>query len=361
MALASYSDARQNSYDALASGPFELFGRKHELLVGAMASRRVANDYSIGFVFPRSSMGNYYDWTGDYPEPDFSSAKYALIHTEIKQSAIYGAARFSLAASLKLILGGRISDYDITSQYKRHGEFTPYAGLVYDLNDRYSAYASYAEIFAPQNYRDRDNQLLKPATGKNAELGLKGEYLNGRVNASAALFETRLDNVAQTDTGYLLPNGTQAYYGANGTRSRGVDVDLQGELAGGWHLSAGASHFSASSAAGARLNSQLPRSTVRLFTTYRVPALNRLTVGGGVTWQSRYYQAATSPGGASNVEQQPYRLATLMARYAVSRDVDLALNVNNLFDKKYTVMSGFYNQVLYGAPRSFMLTLNYKL
>uniref|UniRef100_UPI0024792E82 ABC transporter ATP-binding protein n=1 Tax=Variovorax paradoxus TaxID=34073 RepID=UPI0024792E82 len=37
---------------------------------------------------------------------------------------------------------------------RRHEVLTPYAGLVYDLGEHYSAYASYTDIFQPQNYRD---------------------------------------------------------------------------------------------------------------------------------------------------------------------------------------------------------------
>ena len=45
----------------------------------------------------------------------------------------------------------------------------PYVGAVYDLNDTYSVYASYTDIFMPQeNYnRDRDNKLLEPDEGQN--------------------------------------------------------------------------------------------------------------------------------------------------------------------------------------------------
>ncbi len=50
-----------------------------------------------------------------------------------------------------------------------------------------------------------------------------------------------------------------------------------------------------------------------------------------------------------------------MAKYRATRNIDLMLTVNNLTDRRYTLMSGFYNQVVYGAPRNIVLTLNYKL
>ncbi len=366
--LASKTATRQNSFDAMASGPFQLFGRRHEVVVGVMGSKRTSNQDSTGFVFGRTPMGSIYDWRGNYPELDFAAAGYTPTNITTKQSGVYSAARFSLADPLKLIIGGRFSNYELDQDtngarfhYKKTGEFTPYAGLIYDINDTYSAYVSYTEIFNPQTYRDRDGNVLKPTTGKNKEIGLKGEYLDGRLNASVSLFEARLDNLGQIDAGQILSDGTQAYYGASGTKSRGIDVDLQGELMPDWNLYAGVSHFTGSDSSDARLSSQLPRTTARLFTTYRLPgAWNKLTVGGGVSWQSRFYQSATSPSGAVTAEQKPYALASLMARYAATDNIELAVNVNNLFDKKYTVMNGFFNQMLYGEPRNVMATVSVK-
>ncbi|WP_215395870.1 TonB-dependent siderophore receptor [Rheinheimera oceanensis] len=366
--LASDTATRQNSFDAMTSGPFQLFGRQHELVVGVMGSKRTSNQNSTGFIFGLTPMGSIYDWNGNYPELDFAAAGYTPTDITTKQSGAYSAARFSLTEPLKLIIGGRFSNYEIDQDtngvrfhYEKTGEFTPYAGLVYDINETYSAYISYTEIFNPQTYRDRDGNVLKPTTGKNKEVGLKGEYLNGRLNASVSLFEARLDNLGQTDPGQILPDGTQAYYGASGTKSRGIDVDLQGELTQDWNLYAGVSHFSGADSSDARLSSQLPRTTARLFTTYRLPdTWNKLTVGGGVSWQSRFYQSATSPLGAVTAEQKPYGLVSLMTHYAATDKVELAVNVNNLFDKKYTVMNGFFNQMLYGEPRNVMATVSVK-
>lgn len=366
--LASKTATRQNSVDAMASGPFQLFGRQHELVVGFMGSKRISNQDSTGFVFGRAPMGSLYDWRGNYPELDFASAGYTPTNITTKQSGVYSAVRFSLADPLKLIVGGRLSDYELDQNtngarfhYEKTGEFTPYVGLIYDINDTYSAYASYTEIFNPQTYRDRNGNVLTPTTGKNKEIGLKGEYLDGRLNASVSLFETRLDNLGQIDAGQILSDGSQAYFGANGTKSRGIDVDVQGELMPDWNLYAGLSHFTGSDSSDARLSSQLPRTTARLFTTHRLPgAWSKLTVGGGVVWQSRSYQAATSPTGAEIAEQKSYALTSLMARYAATEKVDLAVNVNNLFDKQYTVMNGFFNQMLYGEPRNVTATVSVK-
>jgi outer membrane receptor for ferric coprogen and ferric-rhodotorulic acid len=68
-----------------------------------------------------------------------------------------------------------------------------------------------------------------------------------------------------------------------------------------------------------------------------------------------------SPTGRVTVGQEAYATASLMARYALTSKSTLSINVNNLFDKRYYVMTGFYNQALYGEPRNVMVTFNYKL
>ncbi|HGW3656648.1 TPA: TonB-dependent siderophore receptor [Pseudomonas aeruginosa] len=367
VALQSRLDTRQTSLDLMANGPFQLGGREHELVVGAMGSRRTAHDRSTGFIYPGAAMGNIYDWNGYYPKPDFSRFAHAPTDTRVKQAGLYTTARLSLADPLTLIVGGRLSQYEIDQEtstrdfhYERRGKFIPYAGLVYDLDETYSVYASYTEIFNPQLKRDRNGGVLAPTKGRNKEVGIKAEYLEGRLNASLALFETRQDNVAQIDSGHLLPDGTQAYTAASGTKARGFDIDLQGQLTQNWNLSFGLSHFTASDGDGHRLSSEIPRSTARLFSTYRLPGdLERITLGGGVNWQSRFYQEATGPQGAVEVGQKSYALASLMARYRLSDRATLSANLDNLFDRKYVTMAGFYNQYLYGEPRSLIVGVSY--
>lgn len=366
MTLNGGVESQQNSFDLMASGPFQFLGREHELVLGGSSSRfKSYSDYSLNFT-PTGMPGSFYSWDGSFPRQEFLPR--STTSTTIKQAGFYGAARFSLSDPLKLILGARISNYELDgsagSNYKKSNQISPYAGVIYDLNETYSVYASYTEIFKPQPmFRDRNNNVLAPTEGNNKEIGIKGEYLDGRLNASLSVFEARLDGVAQLDEGQILPDGSQAYRAANGTKSRGFDMDVQGELKHGWNFYAGISHFTASDGQGNRLNSQIPRTTARLFTTYRLPGdWNKLTIGGGVNWQSRFYQNAINPLRQSvEVGQSSYALASLMARYEVSNTTSISANITNLFDKKYYSAAGFQNGYLYGEPRSFMINLTYKM
>jgi outer membrane receptor for ferric coprogen and ferric-rhodotorulic acid len=59
-------------------------------------------------------------------------------------------------------------------------------------------------------------------------------------------------------------------------------------------------------------------------------------------------------------EQNSYALGSLMAQYAFTQKTSLAVNLNNLFDKKYALQKGDFDTVTYGAPRNVMVTLNYR-
>ncbi|WP_109791122.1 MULTISPECIES: TonB-dependent siderophore receptor [Pseudomonas] len=367
VALAGKGKSRQNTFDVMASGPFDLMGRQHDLVVGAMSSRYTSNKDDISPFFVGFTPGNIYNWNNHFPKPDFDAMASMPTDTEVKQRGFYSTARFSLADPLKLIVGGRFSRYEIDEtaggtpfNYKKSNEFTPYAGLIYDIDSTYSVYISYTGIFNPQtSFRDSNGNVLTPTEGKTKEIGLKAEYLEGRLNASVALFDTELDNAAQPDGSLLTPGGAQAYKGVDGTKSRGVEFDLQGEVAPNWNIYAGIAAFTAKDGNDARLNAQVPRTTAQMFTTYKLPGmLEKLTLGAGVRWQSRFLSSSTSTRVA---EQDPYALTSLMARYELSRNMDLSINVNNVFDKKYATQKGDFDTVSYGAPRNALMTLNYKL
>lgn len=369
VALASDGRSRQNTFDVMASGPFDLLGRQHELVVGAMTSRRTASQEDIPPFYASVFPVDIYTLSPAFPRPDFDAMASVPTRTRIRQSGLYSAARFSLADPLKLVVGGRLSSYEIDDtvggsslHYKKSSEFTPYAGLIYDINKIYSAYVSYTGIFNPQtDYRDSSGNVLTPAKGKTKEVGLKGAYMDGRLHASMAVFETNLDNAAQMVSGIYTPGGAQAYKTADGTKSRGIELDLQGELARGWNIYAGLAHFTARDSDGVRLNSQIPRTTARLFITHQLPGdWNKLTLGGGVNWQSRFYQAPNTGTSSLGGEQGAYALVSLMARYAFTKKANVTVNLNNLLNKKYALQKGDFDTVNYGAPRNVMAMLNFR-
>lgn len=361
---------KQDNANLELSGPFQLGGRKHEAAFGYMYSKAefTSDRRPEGAL---ADTGNYNNWNGAaYPEPTWGApTRYSESVT--KQEAVYGVARFSITDPLKLIVGARVTNYKRNGQegtsaayaLKTDAEITPYAGLVYEINDTYSAYASYTSIFQPQDYRDRSGKTLDPVTGKSAEAGIKGEYLDGKVNASLSVFRIKQDNLAQSDG--LGTDNNPVYKGTDGATSRGLELELNGELARGWNASAGYSIFRAKDATGTDFNSIYPRKLLRVFTTYTLPGeLSALTVGGGVNWEGRTYTIdPTAPGVATNggvINQDSFALVNLMARYEISKNLSAQLNVNNATDKKHFGMFAAYGAITYAAPRTTSLTLKYK-
>ncbi|MBS7779260.1 TonB-dependent siderophore receptor [Acidovorax sp. CCYZU-2555] len=356
----------ENNLDGYVTGHFPLFGRQHELVAGFTLSRMQArNAPSYGWFVSRwtgydGAIGDIHTWDGSVTPPVFTLASHG--DTQVRQHAAYATSRFNLTDDAKLIVGARVTDWEQTTAtrpvsgaasstlQRETGVVTPYAGLVYRLSDSLSAYGSYTKIFKPQGYGvfDINGRGLDPEAGTSVETGLKADLLGGRLQASAAVFQTRLDNSAIRDESI---QDTRIFIAQKGLKSRGLELELAGELARGWNLSAGYAFTSTKDAQGADTMTQIPRNSVKLFTTYRVPALQALTLGGGFTWQS-------ASGYSGYYMEGSHAVASLLARYEINRNLTLALNVNNLFDKNY--YTGTATHALYGAPRNAVATLTYK-
>ncbi|MBP5106297.1 TonB-dependent siderophore receptor [Pseudomonas protegens] len=370
-------DQRQDNLDINLHGPFSLFGREHELIAGFMLMNARQDIPVHGSVYPPVG-GSIYDWRGEFAKPDIPK----IGDNDIlqRQTGAYLATRLKPTDDLAVILGTRVSDFkgidntryldpnspDARQHYRQTGVVTPYAGLVYDLNDSYSLYTSYTSIYQPQMSKDVDGKILDPVQGDSYEAGIKAEYLDGRVNASFAVFHTEQDNVAQLVDGW----GIDAIYRpTKGATTKGFEVEVAGELSEGWNLSAGYSYNHTRDANhdyvyGSVLQSTEPQQVARLFSTYRLRgAWDRLTVGGGVNWQSQFFGKVYQPdpsdtvngGHDSRITQDGYFLVDAMARYQFSQHLSSTLNVKNLFDKKYYTGIGNFSTGFYGEPRSLQL------
>ncbi|MBC3241899.1 TonB-dependent siderophore receptor [Pseudomonas lurida] len=356
-------DTTSDSLDVYASGPFELFGREHELVIGQSLSisKWKAKDYTATTYFNNSY--DFYNWHGQAIEPLWTATK--INDETTRQTGTYVTGRFSLTDELHLLLGSRIANYQVTgtSDTQESGKVVPYAGLTYDLNDNFTAYASYTEIFQPQTqYRTRTRTMLDPNEGKNYELGLKGEFFEGRLNSSLAYFEVHEENRPLADTAWNSQPGVDFSYIGTKTKTKGYEAEISGELARGWQLQAGYTHKIARDDDGKKVATWEPEDQVSFYTTYKLQGnLDKLTIGGGARWQSAGWQTVNNwgyPGGGRSEKftQDPYWLVDLMTRYQVTENLSATLNVNNLFDKHYYTNIGFYDSAYPGDPRNVMVT-----
>ncbi|MGJ7526061.1 TonB-dependent siderophore receptor [Variovorax sp. GB1P17] len=368
------SDATTSAVNLALSGPFELFGREHELSIGLGWSRqaRRAPGYSNDF----SPVPNYFAWDGYFARPDFVHQDDRT--TRIAEKGAFAAVRLRPADGWSVILGTRVSWYKLHDStlgldgtYKVADDIAvthktiPYAGVVYDVNRQWSLYASYTDIFNPQTfYKDSSDRALAPLTGNAAEVGIKGELLDRRLNTSLALFYVKQKNAAQY-SGRSDATGNEIYKAVDGITSKGLELEVSGQLTPSWNI-AGGYTFRMSRIPPqpneilSSVNTNQPKHLVKLSTSYRLPGdWSRLTVGGSLSWQSStYYQTSDGTGWRAN--QPSYAVVGLMARYEFNRHLNVALNINNLFDKVYMPGLGSYSTGVYGDPRNALLTVNYK-
>ena len=356
----------QDDYSLRFSGPFSLLGRDHDLAFGYIYSKQDFDADQIPALTGFGGVPNFDAYDGDFPEPIWG-ARTDYGSSELDQRGVYAATRLNVTDDLKVILGARQTTYEKSGEEAglesrlKDREVTPYAGVVYDLTESLSAYASYTNIFLPQARRDVSGQQLDPIIGDSSELGLKGEWFDGRLNASAALFDIKQNNLGVA-TGDRFPGTFENIYEAADVESKGFEVEVSGEVALGWNLSAGYTQFRVEDEDGHNANTVYPTKLLRTFTTYRIPGIfnDKLTIGGGVNWQEAIYTYATNPAGnREKIEQEAYALVNLMARYEITENLSAQLNANNLTDEKYYDIFDAYAAVTYGAPRSFTASAKY--
>jgi outer membrane receptor for ferric coprogen and ferric-rhodotorulic acid len=366
----------QKNIDINIQGPFTIFDRSHEATFGfSHLDYENETDYLVDNSGLNGSSVNIYTWNNSGYGDNYIGSSTDI--TLARQSTLYAATRFSLSDQLKLIVGASAFNYKgkyildnyLYSYYSRTdssetGVVTPYAGIVYDLNPNHSIYASYTSIFKPQTSADRNGTTLDPREGENYELGLKSELLDSRLNTSIAVYQIRQDNLAVVDSGYVVPGTTtSAYRAINGARTNGLDIEIAGGITPNWNITASYAYVKTEDADGERIATTMPEHMAKLWSTYRLPGdWNKLTIGGGINWQSKIYFTA-SPwyvSGPITGKQDKYSITNLMAKYDFNENLSTTLNINNVFDKKYlsTLDETFYSG-FYGAPRNFMLTAKY--
>lgn len=350
---------KQNLVDLYASGPLQLAGRTHELVIGGNWSRSKfvqKSSYGTGIGDPLTAPLE--SWAGDHPEPEFNASFDGGTFAD-ERTSIYSALRLNLTDKFKLILGGNAAFANSKgfsygeSNDKSENAVTPYVGAIYDITPNWSVYANYSEIFNPQNQLDINRQRLKSVEGRSFEVGVKTELFDKNLNASFALFKAIQDNVAESDG--FDANGT--YYKGVNTRSQGLELDLAGNMTPNLQATLGYTYVSIEDDQGKSARTYVPKHTLRVTTTYKVPIIEKLKVGMSANWQSEIHRDQSQPGVTTT--QKAYLLLGMMARYDITEKLSASLNVNNLTDEKY-ISSLYWDQGFYGAPVNGSISLNYK-
>ncbi|MCF0264459.1 TonB-dependent siderophore receptor [Acinetobacter sp. RIT698] len=355
-------ETKSDAADIYATGPFQLFGREHELVVGASISESTWKNNGYGTPTDyKTSVDQYYQWNGNVAEPDWQRGNHWSNNETTKQNGFYLTSRLNLHDDLKVILGGRIANYK-SEETKESGIFIPYVGAVYDLNDQYSVYASYSTIFKPQSAQNPNGKTLDPLEGENYEAGIKGEFFDGRLNASLAYYQLKQDNFAKEIPNVLTPSGGVASEALQGVKTKGAELEVTGEIRPGWNLHAGFNH-KISKQDGIKQSTLTPENEFSLYTSYKLNQwVDGLTIGGGARWQDKTWGDVTNPLYKDPVKHvvSDYWLFDAMANYEVNDQLSVSFNVNNLLDEKYYTIFSWYSTYTWGEGRNYNLGLKYK-
>lgn len=361
----------QDSLDMHLRGSFELLGQQHDVVLGhsRQQTRYKADDYDLWYYDGWSNViPDYNGWDGKTPVKPNIPVNGRTDYDE-NQQATYGSLRLRATDRLSVFLGARVSDWEDVRKTRSYradvqdsetrrtetGVVTPFAGVVYDLDDTWSVYASYTSIFKPQSNRLLDGSYIDPLEGNGYEVGIKAGFFEDRLNFSTAIYQIEQDNLAVAIPDTYVPGTTDlAYRAESGTKTRGFEVELSGELMPNWQVSTSFSRNIVQDSNGSALNTEIPQNTAKLFSSYLIENLgNGLTVGGGVNWQNAIYTDGRGPNSV-RFTQSSYAVVDLMARYPITEQLTATLNLNNLLDKEYyTSTSSAY----YGTPRNATLGL----
>lgn len=356
---------QDRNYDLFVSSPLSWAGRQHRVLAGISHSESKA--YDGNYAYGPNLAFNLFQPNYDLAYPTITLPGYSNITTKTENAA-YAQLQLSAAERLKVLLGGRLSWADVavenyssgavTSRFNPGRQFTPSAAVMYDLNAELTAYASYVRTFVVQSALDSANQVLPARTGSQIELGLKGEFLNKRLQTHAAVFQIIDTNRAITDpanTNYSIPGGE--------VRSRGLELEASGQVAPGWDVLVGYAYTDSKylqapvAQVGEVFSTVTPRHSINLFTRYalRTPGLQGWSIGAGLSYRSEFY----AQSGTLKLVSGDYALLNGQLAYQVNNKVSVSLNVENLLDKTYyEKVSGVSRQNFYGEPRRAVVSMS---
>ena len=276
----------------------------------------------------------------------------------------------SLTPDFKVMLGGRWDNYsfeseNITRQKQKVDDtaFSPNVGLVWNVTPEHTLYTSYAKSYSPYGGNgylgvtigDQRKVNQAPEHNKQYEIGLKSDWLNGKLSTTASLYQ-----LSHYDIRYRPdPKNRPFDFAIRGEeQSQGIDLSAVGKLSEKWYLRGSLGVMSAKVKEdksnpifeGKHLNGT---SDIQgnLFVRY-VP--NPTWYGEmGVTHSDERYNYNTRTGVDSNIEG--FTRVDAMFGYQVNTQLSTTLAVNNLFNTEY-----WRSGSMPGSPRSFMARLNYE-
>lgn len=375
------TDNKRFLADLYASGSFQAFGQEHKLTFGASYARSRQKQFQGRVIDSGTGFGDGFFLYPNFVEPfpfEVPLLPYrapVLQQRQIdKLTRLYVASQINITDSFHVVAGA--SWAKIESGGTNYGEvvevnqseLNPYAGVLYDITDFLTVYASYTKIFNPQTQYDVNHRQLDPVKGTNMEAGIKANLLDKRLYASATIFKTKQEGLASYLRQEFDPEfGNFFAYEGVDTTAKGFELEMAGSVTPNWQISGGFTKLSIKDQAGAPTRLFVPRETLKLSSTYTMPEWNEASFGAQLRWQNTVNVPATGafslfPLTPVTIRQEGYAILDLMVGVDIVENVRATLNVRNVTNKLYYNSLAYGSSALafYGAGRNFNASVSYR-
>ncbi|MEH1766724.1 MAG: TonB-dependent siderophore receptor [Nostoc sp.] len=352
-------DARFFNVDTYLVGKFATGSIQHQLVAGFNLNR---SESDIKITNRQAASLDVFNPVYGQPFGAFVSSYNAYNSTDAL--GVYVQDQINLAENLKLLVGVRFDTDNQTSedrdantkQNQSDNAFSPRVGIVYQPIQPISLYASYSRAFTPNNGTSFDGSVFQPERGTQYEVGIKAD-LNARLSATLAFYYLTRSNVLTTDLvnpDFSIQTGEQ--------RSRGIELNIGGEILPGWNLIGGYAYTNAeitkdnTYAVGNLLNN-IPRNSFNIWTTYEIQSggLKGLGFGTGL------FYVGEREGDLANTFELPSYFRTDATIFYKRDRFRAAINFKNLFNVDYFESATNRVNVFPGEPFLVQGTISWQL
>ncbi|MBE9193034.1 TonB-dependent siderophore receptor [Gloeocapsopsis crepidinum LEGE 06123] len=356
--------------DIYAVGEFATGSLNHRLVIGADTT--IQNNTQDGFFADPIEDG------GDVPaldifnpiygqaNPDNYTLLFDRSRDQLRQYGIYLQDQIQFSDRWQALLGLRYDFFDNESNFR--GDFgfgessfsdtalTLRGGVVYEPVDNLFLYTSYSQGFVPQSETQQGPDRggpFDPEQSWQIEVGAKASVFDNRLTATLATYYIIRENLLVSD-----PVDFDRLLQIGEARSQGVEVVLVGRITDDWSLSANYAYNDAevtrdidSSLVGRQLENA-PRHSAALWTRYNFP-----NTGFGIAGGLRYVD--DRPTFNESVQLPSYVVFDAALFYSL-RELQLAINFDNIFDTTHFIGGYDETAVSPGQPFTVRFTASYR-
>ncbi len=357
------------SVDTQLQSKFATGSVDHTLLTG-VDFMRMRNDIDSWFGYAGSvAPSDIYNLDrsdfdfGAHPNP---SGPYRVLLKQ-KQTGLYVQDQAQWDKVL-VTLGGRYDWADQSSFNRDYGnkserddkEFTWRGGVNYLFDNGVTPYFSYSESFEPASQTDANGDLFAPSKGKQYEVGVKYVPEDRPIVVTGALYQLTKTNNLMAD-----PNGSLFSVEGGEIRARGVELEAKAALSASVNVVGSYTYtdaeYTTDTTYKGNTPAQVPEHMASLWADYTFfdGPLSGLTLGTGGRYTGSSYGDP-----ANSFKVGSYTVVDALVRYDLARvgmaGSNVALHVNNLFDREYVASCFNTYGCFWGAERQVVATATFR-